>query len=127
MMRHGHRRDGELDALCRYTKWLSKVSKLVDDEELRAFARRVLMFTMNELIQEQAMTREHAFNIVNDRLADCADCKANGEKPCFATGKYVGCKWFKPQARQEFVQDRLGDDAIKYLEKYKSVGREQKT
>lgn len=127
MSRHGHKRDGELDAMCRYTQWLCKVVKLVDDPDAAAFCKKISLLTLNELIKEQAAMNGGAIDLVKERLSDCSDCKAHGNKPCFENGRYVGCKWYSAQSRKEFTRAHFGDDAIKYLEKYRDIGRRKQT
>ena len=127
MSRHGHKRDGELDALFRYSRWLNKVVRLIDDPDAAAFARKVSLLTLNELAQEQAATRGNEVDLIKDRLSDCVDCQRQGTKPCVENGRYIGCKWFSASSRKEFTRQRFGEDALRYLEKYRDVGRRKQS
>lgn len=122
MVRHGHKRDAEIMAMCDYCEWMrTAVAVHADDLDLLSFEKKCQMITLRELMRERETTGKELWN---DRTADCADCKAAaGFRMCIdpETGKYLGCKWFKGKPKVDFVKANFGEQATCFLEKYKDV------
>ena len=121
MAQHGHKRDAEIKAMCDYCAWLSDAAAIHgEDDDLFSFARRCRMITLRELMREKEVTGEQ---IYNDRLADCAECRAEAGRMCIDpdTGKYRVCKWYKRKPKFDFVKANFGEQAIGFLEKYDDV------
>lgn len=121
-MRYGHKRDAELDALCDFCQWLSvAVAAHAYDAELAAFDRKCRLITLRELTADRAAL--NSANLIQDRIADCRDCDLQGPRPCRdeESRKWLGCKWRNGKNKVAFVEQRFGEMASQYLEKYSDV------
>lgn len=119
-MRCGHKRDAQLAALCDFSTWVCDTSNMhPDDAELWEFRRVVTLTALNELMMDKQQMNDPHSNIVRDRLDDCEDCKRTGLDSCMVNGKHIGkCRWRTGTQKIEFVKERFGEKALKYLKMY---------
>ena len=122
-MRYGHKRDAQLAAWCDYSAWICLAARMhPDDIRLVAFSRIVNMSTVQELVADKNAMDARETDILRDRIADCEECRGEGQAICYDNGRYTGkCRWRASKSKVEFVRGRFGDDAIQFLKKYTDV------